>query len=178
MRHLKSLMTSALLCSALLCTAQNMGYLSRTKILEQMKGYTGQAKALDSTKIAYQKEIEGTKRAIDEKLSSLSVVYKPLPGEDLPTLKQRMNKVDQERLKLLEDENKMLENRIAGYNSILEQKYKTDVATYIEKLNAAIEAYAKKNRLDVVWDTDTLGSAAAWLNKAKDITAGITDLLK
>ena len=178
MKHLKTLSTAAFIFWASLCFSHNTAYLSRTKVLSQLKGYTSETKAYDSLKASYQKEIETTRNGIDEKFRALTAVYKPVNKEDLPTLKQRMDKVDQEKLKLLEEENKMLESRINSYNSILDQKYKTSVGSYIDKLNAAIDAYANKNKLEVVWDTDALGNAAAWLSKSRDIGTAILEKLR
>ena len=73
----------------------------------------------------------------------------------------------------------MLEERKKSYNEILDAHFKQNIRPRINKLNGIIEAYAAKNKYDMVFILEEIAPSLAYVNKGKDITpAIIRELLK
>lgn len=166
----------------LFCFIQNANsqvhvYLYKDSVYRRLIDYSVKINFLDSLKNGFTQEIELERLRLQEKYTSLVLPYKIIEGETIEQLKARMSAKDIEKLNLLQEEDKLLETRIKSYNKQLEQQFKQDIEPYINRVNSAMETYAKKNKVDYIWVMEAVKEQLAYVNKSKNITDVIVEMV-
>lgn len=159
-------------------THAQQAYVYRDSILIAAKGYTAKKANLESLQKDYAKEIQEANAKNQEKLATLIKPYTPKEGETLEQIKPRMSAIDVEKLNLLQEENKLLETKVKSYNTQLEKQYARDIKPILDTIDAVIAAYAKKNKIDFVYSIEELQKTLVYVNKGKDITKIIKELVQ
>lgn len=156
--------------------AQN-AYLYQDSVYYQSVGYTEKIETLNNDKDKYEQELKGLQKNLKEKILNLTSTYNSVSGETMEQVKMRMSAKDAEMLSLLEEENKLLDKRIASYNKVLEDQYNNDIMPYVQLVNSTIESYALKNKIDFVWIMENMNNSLAYANKGKNITSVIIKMV-
>lgn len=157
--------------------AQQHAYVYKDSVFVQLKGYTAKNSAINSLKQAYTQEVQTERTKLQDKYAALAKPYNIAEGETIEQLKTRMSAQDSEKLNLLQEEDKLLETRIKSYNKQLETQFKQDIEPYINRVNSAMETYAKKNKVDYIWVMETVKEQLAYVNKSKNITGVIVEMV-
>lgn len=173
----KSIMLLLLVMTMTWSYGQNSAYVYQDSLYRQLKGYKVKIAAADSLTKMYSDEIKAEREKLTQKFNQLSSPYNVKQNESVEMLKGRMSALDVEKLNILVEEEKALNNKYTSYNALLEKQYKQDIQPYVDKVNAAIEEYAALNKLDYVWIADRLKPALAYINRGKDITSTIVGIV-
>jgi Skp family chaperone for outer membrane proteins len=163
---------------AIISNAQNMAYVHQDSILASLPTYEKNVKRLDSVTKAYQAEIKASKEKLDGKLAGILKSYNVKENEDLKTIKARMTPADTSSLSILIDEDKIITKRAKSYEQNIGEKYKKEVQPLLDKINKAIQDYAIKNKLDMVYIWEQIRPALAYLDPKKNVTKAIIKGLK
>lgn len=158
--------------------AQGNAYIRRDTLLQVLPGYTSQVNTFDSLKTAFGEELKMEQQKLEKKANALFAAYNPKSEESTEALLGRMSQVDISRYNLLQKESALLDERGKSYNQILETHYKQKVQPLIEKLNKVIETYALKNKYDMIFILEDIAPALAYVNKGKDVTLPIIQLIQ
>lgn len=150
-------------------------YVYRDSVYAQLVHYSSKSQALDSLQKVYIEEVQTERTKLQEKYKALATPYSIKDGETIEQLKARMSTQDQEKMYLLQEEDKLLETRIKSYNKLLEQQYIAQIEPYHKAVSTALEFYSQKNKLDYIFYMESLKGALAYVNKSKDVT---TDIVK
>ncbi|WP_396225401.1 OmpH family outer membrane protein [Flavobacterium sp.] len=152
-------------------------YIYKDSLVVSAKGYVAKKASLDSVQKVYTEEVQNFRTKAQENYTALVTPYAPKEGETIEQLKARMSAIDAEKLTLLQEEDKLLETRIKSYNSQLEQQYNRDLKPIMDTIDAVIATYAKKNKIDFVFVMEELAKSLAYVNKGKNITGVISELV-
>lgn len=155
--------------------AQNTAFISKEKLYPALKGYSSRQASLDTLRLKLSREVQEEAQRLQKKYESLVGPYAPKQNETLESLQTRMSKTDAEKLKLLQDEQKLHGSRIKSYNNQIDEQYNRDLRIYIEKTSQQLEAYAKKNKIDMIWYLEDVKQALPYYNPSKDITLLIAE---
>ncbi|WP_294311385.1 OmpH family outer membrane protein [uncultured Chryseobacterium sp.] len=155
--------------------AQTAAFISKEKLYPALKGYSAKQASLDTLKVKLYREVRQEEQGLQKKYQAIINPYAPGQNETLEELQTRMSKPDTERLKLLQEEQKLHESRIISYNNQITDQYNRDLKAYVETANKEIEVYARKNKIDMVWYLEDIKMALPYYNNAKNITAVIAD---
>ena len=158
--------------------AQNFGYIHRDSILKSVPNYLPKLQELSDNQKKYSAEISQGMENLQQKVSKLLQPYKHTEKENLVGIKARMNPIDTVKLNLLLDEEKSLIKKEESYNYMLNFTYKNEKQPILDKVNQAINSYAKKNKYDGIYILENVSSALAYINEDKIITQAIIDLVK
>lgn len=173
----KTIVFFALLGMTTLGYAQNTALISREKLFTQLKGYSGKQAASDTLRMQLSREVQQQQAGIQKKYQDLIQPYAPKQNETAEALQARMSKMDQEKFKLLVEEQKLQDTRIKSFNSQLDELYVRDLKPYILQVEAALQQYARKNKIDMVWYLEDVAKALPYYNKEKDITVAIAEMV-
>lgn len=169
----KTVLFFALMGMTTLGYAQNTALISREKLFTLLKGYSGKQAASDTLRVQLSKEVQQQQAGLQKKYQDLIQPYTPKQDETAEALQARMSKIDQEKFRLLVEEQKLQDTRIKSFNSQLDELYARDLKPYIIQVEAALQQYARKNKIDMVWYLEDVAKALPYYNKEKDITAVI-----
>ncbi len=167
----------AMIFISLCSQAQSVALLSREKLFTQLKGFTEKQAAADTLRLQLSREVQKEQADLQKKYQDLIRPYAPKQEESRETLEARMSKVDQERLKLLVEEQKLQDTRVKSFNRQLDEQYARDLKPYMDRVEAALRQYAEKNKTDMIWYLEDIQRALPYYNKARDITAAIADMV-
>lgn len=162
---------------SLLSYAQSTAFISREKLFSQLKGYTVKQAAADTLKLQLSREVQQQQAGLQKKYQELISPYNPKNNETSEAIKVRMSKMDQEKYKLLLEEQKMQEKRIMSFNMQLEELYKKDLKPYAEKVETVLREYSQKNKIDMIWYLEDVYKALPYYNKSNDITQIIIEMV-
>lgn len=171
----KTVLFLALMGMTTLGYAQNTALISREKLFTLLKGYSGKQAASDTLRVQLSKEVQQQQAGLQKKYQDLIQPYTPKQDETAEALQARMSKIDQEKFRLLVEEQKLQDTRIKSFNSQLDELYARDLKPYIIQVEAALQQYARKNKIDMVWYLEDVAKALPYYNKEKDITAAIAE---
>jgi Skp family chaperone for outer membrane proteins len=163
-------------CLAYSAQAQQ-AYVYKDSVLVAAKGYIAKKASLDSVQKVYSEEVQAIRSKSQENYTALITPYAPKESETVEQLKARMSAIDAEKLTLLLEEGKLLETRIKSYNSQLDQQYTRDIKPIMDAIDNTIASYAKKNKLDFVYNMEELSKSLVYVNKGKNITGVILELV-
>ena len=166
-----------LLAGAVATYGQSSAYVYQDSLYRQLKGYKVKLAVVDSLTKMYSDEIKAEREKLMQKFNQLTSSYNPKQSESIDALKGRMSALDLEKLNILLEEEKAMNNKYTSYNTLLEKQHKLEIQPYVDKVNAAIEEYAGINKLDYVWIADRLKPALAYINRGKDITSVIVGIV-
>lgn len=172
----KNIILLILIARAMTGEAQMQAFIYSDSVFMQIKGYSEKKLALDSVKNAYIAEVQQLQKDQQDQYAVLLKPYNVQQNETPEQIMARLGAADKEKYQLLQEADKLLEKRIKTYNKLLEQQYETTVKPYIDRVNKAIEIYAKKNKIDYVWVMEKIGGQLAYFNKSKDITRIIVQM--
>lgn len=158
--------------------SQNCAYIHQDSILSSLPNYKKNMIKIDSIGKVYQNEIKTAKEEWNNKLADLLKPYNVKEKETIDIIKKRMTAVDTSKLSIMIDEDKLLNKRALNYDLMLSTLYKSDVQPLLDKVNSAVEAYAKANKIDVVYIIEQLRPALAYIDRRKNITKKIIDKIK
>lgn len=175
MKMKTNILALALILISIGSQAQSAALLSREKLFPQLKGFTEKQAAADTLRLQLSREVRKQQADLQKKYQDLMQPYAPKQNETREALEARMSKVDQERLKLLAEEQKLQDTRINSFNRQLDEKYARDIKPYMMQVEAAVRQYAEKNKIDMVWYIEDIRKALPYYNKATDITSLIAD---
>ena len=171
----KTVLFFSLLGMTTLGYAQNTALISREKLFTQLKGYSGKQAASDTLRMQLSREVQQQQANLQKKYQELIQPYAPKQNETAEALQARMSKMDQEKFKLLVEEQKLQDTRIKSFNTQLDELYARDLKPYIVQVEAVLQQYARKNKIDMVWYLEDVAKALPYYNKEKDITAAIAE---
>ncbi|WP_294323198.1 OmpH family outer membrane protein [uncultured Chryseobacterium sp.] len=157
--------------------AQSTAVVSREKLFSQLKGYAARQAAADTLRMQLSREVQQQEAGLQKKYRELLDSYKPVQNESQEALYARMNQTDQEKFKLLQEERKLQETRIKSFSSQLDALYAKDLKPYTVAVAAALQQYAGKNKIDMVWYLEDITKALPYYSKEKDITAAIAEMV-
>ncbi len=172
-----NLLALALILISIGSRAQSVAVISREKLFPQLKGFTEKQAASDTLRQQLSREVQKQHADLQKKYQDLMQPYAPKQNETRETLEARMSKVDQERLKLLEEEQKLQDTRINSFNRQLDEQYARDLKPYMTRVETALQQYAEKNKTDMVWYLEDIRKAVPYYNKARDITTLIAGMV-
>jgi Skp family chaperone for outer membrane proteins len=176
---IRSVLTFALLIiSITVLSAQGNGYLRRDTLLTELPGYTQAIKEFDDMKKMYNEEIKTDRERLNQKVMDLLKPYNTKEGETPESIIGRLSPADASRFSVMEKEAGLIDEKTKSYNDIIDKHYKEKVQPLLDKLNAEVEKYAVKNKLDMVFVLEEIAPALAYINKGRDITPAIIGLLK
>lgn len=158
-------------------SAQGNAYIRQDTLLSVLPGYQTQLKSMESMKTTFTEELTGEQQKLEQKVNNLFAPYNPQPNETTEALLKRLNAADASRYGLLQKEAQLLEEKKKSYNEILDTHYKQNIQPLLTKLNTTIEGYAAKNKYDMVFILEQIAPALAYVNKGKDITPAIIQLI-
>ena len=84
-----------------------------------------------------------------------------------------MKSSDTIRLNILLNEEKTLKAKEKSYNDLLVSEYQKDVQPILNKIDNAISNYAIKNKIDFIYDINTMSPALVYVNRKKNVTKQI-----
>ena len=159
-------------------SAQGNAFIRQDTLLSVLPGYQAKLKSLDSLKTVFSDELKAEQQKLEQKISALITPYNPQANETSESLLARLSPADASRYSIIQKEAALIEEKKKSYNEILDNYYKQNVQPLISKLNATIEGYAIKNKYDMVFILEDIAPALAYVNKGKDITLAIIQLIK
>ncbi len=156
---------------------QSNAVVSREKLFARLKGYSQKQGTADTLRVQLSGEVRQMQEALRKRYEDLVQPYAPKQSERAEALEARMSKVDQEKYKLLMEEQKLQDTRIKSFNSQLEALYERDLKPYTTQVEAALQQYARKNKIDMIWYLEDVYRALPYYNKEKDITDTIAEMV-
>lgn len=171
------LVVVAMVLGVISVQAQNQAHVYKDSLLLAASGYIQHKASIDSLQTAFSQELQNNKAALEERYVALTKSYAPKEQETIEQLKTRMSSIDAEKLHLLQEEDKLLDTRIKSYNAQLEQQYNRDIKPILETIDLQIANYAKKHKIDYVFIMEEMAKSLAYINKGKDITNTIIELV-
>lgn len=153
--------------------AQQVAHIYRDSILAKLPGYVPALIKMDSMRTAYTDEIKMQGGKVNAKLQQLVKPYNPGTGELLDSVKKRMSPADTAKLSLILEENRLVTDRSLMYENTLNDFYASRIEPALERVNKAIDTYARAARLDYVFVMEEMGKSLAWTNKGRNITGEI-----
>lgn len=160
-----------------LVSAQNIAYVSQERILETLPKFKENSIRIDSLKKAYLEDIKLAKEKVSVDFQRLLANYKVTNKETLEEIKKRMNKSDLSKLEIIEEEDKLIDKRTKNYEVVLNADREATIQPIIDTINKTVSSYATKNKIDMVYILEQISPALAYVDKNKDITAKIIELL-
>lgn len=158
--------------------SQNIAYIYRDSVLQSVPGYVMHVNRIDSMKNAYTQEMDAAGKNLQAKIGALINPYKPADNESIDALRKRMSADDTARLALLSQESSLIAMKEKTYNGVLQAAYERNVQPLVDRVNTALEKYAKTNRIDVIWMMEEMGNSVAYINRSKNITRAIIAMVK
>lgn len=158
--------------------SQNIAFVSQAKVLEALPNYTQLEKERDSLRKVYQEELQKEAKGTNDKIDVLIKNYNAKENETLEVIKTRMKPLDLEKLNLLVEEDKFTQKKKESYEKQLTDFTTTNISPLLTGLNASINSYAVKNKIDAIYIIETMSSALAYYNKQKEITDKIVEIIK
>lgn len=155
-----------------------IAYIEQNKILKSLEGFEKNTKEVDSLKQLYTKEIQESTNQLTEKINTLLKPYQVSDKETIETIKAKLKENDLVKFELYVKENDLIEKSKKNYDLMIKTMFEQKVQTLLNKVNATIEAYAKSNKIVVVYILENLSPALAYIDKGIDITDEINALLK
>lgn len=150
--------------------AQSVAFVSQTKLYEQVKGYAAKAKEMDNLQQSYNQQIKQKENAINNAFQELIKPYAPKDGETPENIKSRMNKGDADKLSVLMNENKVLQETITAYKNDYAGKYSSVLEPIQKKIGSAVQEYADKKGISMIWFIESIENSAIYYNKKNDVT--------
>lgn len=175
---MKTKITSILFLVSISIYCQNCAYIHQDSILASLPNYKMNMIKIDSISKVYQNEIKTAKEEWNSKLADLLKPYNVKEKETIDIIKKRMTAIDTSKLSIMIDEDKLLNKRAQNYDLMLSTLYKSDVQPLLDKVNSAVETYAKTNKIDIVYILEQLRPALAYVDRRKNITKKIIDKIK
>ena len=153
--------------------AQNTVYVNRDSILVSVQEYTIKLNSIEKMKEAYALEIKESNNNLTQKFNDLLSSYNIQQNEDVNSIKSRMKSSDTIRLNILLNEEKSLNAKEKSYHDLLVSEYQKDVQPILNKIDNAISNYAIKNKIDFIYDINTMSPALVYVNRKKNVTKQI-----
>ena len=178
MRNSSLLVLLLLFIAASNVNAQNYGYIHRDSILKSVPNYLPKLRELSSDQKKYSAEVKQGMDDLQRKVSDLLKPYKPVAKESILGIKSRMSGMDTVKLNLLLDEEKSLKKKEESYNYMLNFTYKSEIQPILDKVNDAINSYAKKNKLDGIYILENMSNALAYINEERIVTQDIINIVR
>jgi Skp family chaperone for outer membrane proteins len=157
--------------------AQNNAFVRRDTLLKVLPGYSQKMEEFNSLSQKYADEIKSDRERINRKVAELLSAYKPSAEETAESLLGRLSKPDASHYSMMEKEAALVDEKAESYNELLEMHYKQNIQPLLDKLNAEIEKYAVKNKIDMVFIFEEIAPSLAYINKGKDITPAIISII-
>lgn len=158
-------------------TPKTIAYIVQTKILKSVKDFEKNTKEIDSLKKLYASEIQESANKLDVKITLLLKPYEISNKETIEAIKLKLNQNDSAKFELYIKENELIQNASKNYDLMIKTIYEQKVQTIINKVNAAIEAYAKTNKIAVVYILENISAGLAFIDKGINITDNIITIL-
>lgn len=158
--------------------AQNFAYANRDSILISAPKYLDNIKALNTKKENYAKEIESDQKSLQTEYTNLVAKYKPETGENIDAIKTRMSAPDQKSLEKLIDNSKKVDDKEKKINELLQLDYDKNIAPVLSGIDTIIKAYTQKNKIDILYDINSLSPSLIYINTSKNITKKIIEEIK
>lgn len=158
--------------------AQSNAYIRQDTLLAVLPGYKAKLTSLDSLKKTFTEELTQEQNKLEQKVAALFAPYNPQQNETAETLVKRLSPADASRYSIIQKEAVLLEEKKKSYNEILDGYYKQNIQPLLSRLNTTIETYATKNKYDMVFILEQIAPALAYINKGKDITPAIIELIQ
>lgn len=159
--------------TSLYAKAQNVAYIHQDSVLIALPKYKKNISKLDSIGKTYQDEIKMAKEQWNQKMATLLKPYNIKENEDIKTVKSRMSSIDTTSLSILLDEDKIIGKRAQNFDNMINSMFKSEVQPLLDRVNKAIEEYAKKNKIDYVLVIEQIRPALAYIDNRKNITKNI-----
>ena len=153
--------------------AQNAAYINRDSVLISIPEYVNKLNNLEKSKEDFIKEIKENDASLEQKFKDLLGSYNLQQNEDLNSIKSRMKSSDTIRLNILLNEEKTLKAKEKSYNNLLVDEYQKDIQPILNKIDNAISNYAIKNKIDFIYDINTMSPALVYVNRKKNVTKQI-----
>jgi Skp family chaperone for outer membrane proteins len=155
-----------------------IAYIEQNKILKALQGFEKNSKEVDSLRQLYTKQIQESTNQLTEKINSLLKQYQINQNETIEQIKSKLKENDLAKFELYIKENELIEKLKKNYDLMIKTIYEQKVQPLLNKVNATIEAYAKANKILVVYTLENLSPALAYIDKGINITDEINALLK
>lgn len=159
-------------------SAQKVAYVQENKILKTISGYETEVKEIDSLTNVYKNEISLKSKENNEKIKKTLSAYKFGEKESLESIKAKLKPADLKKLEQFQKEIEDLDKKGKEYEEKLTGMYKSKVQPKLDKVNKVLEDYSKKNKIDMIYKLENIGSALAYVNNQLDITEEIIKALK
>lgn len=157
---------------------QRVAYVSSDSILKQIPEYGLHIQKIDSMNRLLTKELENSQVSIQQQYDRLIKPYSLGENESIDQLKKRMNPVDTLSLIQVFESNKQLQEKKRLYDKLLQDSYKYDVQPILDRVNSTVGAYAKENKIAVVFILEQIRNSAIYVDPKHDITNEIIKKLK
>ena len=163
--------------TSLSVSAQNVGYINSDSVLIMTPGYLEALQSVAKEENKYETELKNNQAELKNKLDALVSKYNVKEGETFASLKARMSPTDTLSLSMIQTENALVANKKKTYEAMISSTYAENVQPILDKVNATIADYAKKNGIDAIYAMENLGDQLVYLNKERIITADIIKLV-
>lgn len=154
-----------------------VAYVEQSKLLKTLSGFEQNTKELDSIKQVYTNEIKENLQQLDGKIKELLKPYQFNENETLESIKSKLKENDLAKLDLYIQESELIDKSSKNYDLMIKTLYNQKVQPLLDKLNAAIEEYAKTNNIQMVYILENISPALAYVNKGINITENVKILI-
>ena len=124
--------------------AQKLGYVDTELIMSKMPGYAQAQTELETLSQTWQKEIEAQKKDVDK-------LHRTYQAEEV-VLTEAMKKKRQDEIQLKEQEVKVYQNKLFGFEGQLFKKRQELNKPVQDQVFEALEKVAKKRGLGIIFD--------------------------
>ena len=174
----KTVLLSFLLICSLGISAQQVAYIYSDSILMAAPGYIEKQQELTTVHEKYVQELEMLQKELSEKFAQLVASYNAKENETIDDLKARMSPADVMRLDILLEEQTAIETKTKSYDNMLNFMYEQDVQPIETRVQQTINAYAVKNKIDMIYIIEKIQESLAYINEKRNITNEIIKLLQ
>jgi len=157
---------------------QKVAYVSSDSILKQIPEYSLNIQKIDSMNRLLTKELENSQASIQQQYDKITKPYSPRENETIVQLKKRMNPVDTLSLNQVLESNKQLQDKKRLYDKLLQDSYKYDIQPILDRVNSTVAAYAKENKIAIVFILEQIRNSAMYVDPKQNISKEIIDRLK
>ena len=160
-----------LLASVAVCwgaAAQNFAVVNSQKIYESMEDYAAAVAQLDELATSYQKNIDEAFKKLEEMYNNYMVAKDGLSYEDQQSREQA----------IIDNETKITkyQQSVFGADGIIAKKQEELITPFQEKVENAMDNYAKANGIDILIDVAT--TSVPYYSEKVDVTDAIIKTIK
>jgi len=149
---------------------QKVAYISSDSILKQIPEYGLHIQKIDSMRRMLSRELETTQNSLQDQYNKITKPYFPKENETVEQLIKRMNPVDTLNLHQVLVSNRQLQEKKQLYDKLLQDSYKYDIQPILDRINATVSAFAKKNKIAVVFILEQIRNSAMYIDPKQNIT--------